>query len=146
MYITAALERLSLASRAFRTCVTVGLGLAAVVRAGVVHGGLAASTGALGLFEGFQGKRLEFADELVQPSGVVEPCLVDPLLVFADLAGDGLAGDGTGPAQVGAVQRRWISVAPAGGGTAGAAAPDEAAGQREADLHEFAGDACFSLA
>ena len=51
-----AASTVSRASRAFRTCETVGFGLAgACALAGVVFGGLGASAGAFGLFKGLQG-------------------------------------------------------------------------------------------
>jgi hypothetical protein len=93
-----------------------------------------------GVFDGLHGQGLEFGDEFLQATGVVEPGPVALLLVRGEVAGDGLAVGAADPAQVGPVQEGRVGLAMTAGAAASGGAPHDASGQREVDVGQFGED------
>jgi len=85
-------------------------------------------------------ERLQFADQLAEPLGVVEPRSVTLGLVGAEITGHGLAVHLSGPRWVGAVETFGVAVAAAAGAAAARAASNQAARHAETELGDLGHD------
>jgi hypothetical protein len=72
--------------------------------------------------------------------GVVKPGLVAGVLLGGEQAGAGFAVDLARPLDVGAVQLGWVGFAAAAGFAAAGVADLQAAGERDVDLGDLAGE------